>query len=101
MEKLRFVWAIELLQRIGLVKRPAIVCREVVELVTMYLDGSLAGAERERFEAHLGVCPHCTRYLEQFRMTIAATGRLREADVAPEAKEALLGAFRNWKANEG
>jgi anti-sigma factor RsiW len=98
MEKLRFVWVGEWLQRLGLKKRPPIVCREVVELVTMYLEGSLPAAERARFEAHLGVCPHCSRYLEQFRMTISATGQLRESDVAPEAKEALLNAFRTWKA---
>jgi anti-sigma factor RsiW len=98
MERLRFVWLGEWLQRLGLAKRPAIVCREVVELVTDYLEGSLQGAERERFEAHLGVCPHCSRYLEQFRETIAATGQLREEDIAPEAKDALLSAFRNWKA---
>ncbi len=98
LEKVKLVWLLELLERLRLVKRPAIVCRDMVELVTNYLEGSLAGSERARFEAHLSVCPHCTRYLEQCRQTIAATGRLREADIAPEAKEALLGAFRNWTA---
>ena len=98
MEKVKLVWLGELLQKLGLRKRPAIVCREVVELVTRYLEGALAEEERERFEGHIGACPHCSRYLEQFRQTIAATGRLREDDIAPEAKEALLGAFRSWKA---
>ena len=97
MEKVRFVWLGELLQKLGLRKRPTIVCRDVVELVTNYLEGALPAAERGRFEAHLGNCPHCSRYLEQFRQTISATGRLREADVAPEAKDALLRAFRDWK----
>jgi anti-sigma factor RsiW len=99
MEKVRLVWLGELLQKLGLIKRPAIVCRDVVELVTNYLEGSLAGAERDRFEAHIGACPHCRRYLEQFQQTIAATGRLREDDIAPEAKDALLSAFRNWKTS--
>lgn len=78
-----------------------IACREVVELVTMYLDGSLPDGERARFEAHLGECPHCTEYLKQFRMTIAATGQLREADLEPDAREVLVAAFRNWKASPG
>jgi len=99
MERLRFVWVGEWLQRLGLKKRPVIVCREVVELVTDYLEGRLAPADQARFEAHLGVCPHCTRYLEQFRATIAATGRLREEDLPPAAKDALLNAFRDWKAS--
>ncbi len=74
-------------------------CRELVELVTSYLENTLPQRERARFDAHLAVCPHCTEYLAQFRHTIRATGKLREDDVAPEAKEALLGAFRNWKAS--
>ena len=73
-------------------------CRELVELVTNYLEGSLSERDRSRFDAHLAVCPHCTQYLSQFRLTIRATGRLKEDDLAPEAKEALLGAFRSWKA---
>lgn len=72
-------------------------CREVVELVTSYLEGALPASEQRRFEAHLAVCPHCTTYLQQFRQTIAATGRLREEDVTPEAKDALVAAFRDWK----
>ena len=74
-------------------------CRDLVELVTNYLEGTLPERDRSRFEAHLAACPHCTQYLSQFRLTIRATGRLKEADLAPEAKEALLGAFRSWKAS--
>ena len=98
MERLKCVWVGEWLQRLGLKKRPAIVCRDVVELVTRYLDGALPATERSRFEGHLTACPHCTRYLEQFRQTIRATGKLREEDLAPEVKENLVAAFRNWKA---
>lgn len=97
MGRLRFVRISGWLQRLGLAKKPGLVCREVVELVTRYLEGAMPADERARFEAHIGVCPNCARYLEQFRQTIAATGRLREDDVAPEAKEALLAAFREWK----
>lgn len=79
-------------------KDTGLACREVVELVTNYLEDALPAADRARFEAHISACPHCTLYLQQFRQTIAATGRLQEEDVAPEAKEALLNAFRNWKA---
>ena len=99
-------------QRIGwlrrLVRRQAqqatedtgLACREVVELVTNYLEGALPESEHRRVEAHLSVCPHCTTYLQQFRQTIAATGKLTEQDLAPDAKEALVAAFRNWKAGQ-
>jgi len=72
-------------------------CRELVELVTDYLEGVLAPGEAARFEAHLAGCRHCRAYLEQMRLTLAALGRLTEDDVAPDAEEALLRAFRGWK----
>ena len=72
-------------------------CRELVELVTDYLEGALAPGDRERFEQHLEVCPGCVTYLEQIRETIRQAGRLREEDLAPPARDALLAQFRNWK----
>ena len=73
------------------------VCQELVELATAYLDGALAPADRARFEAHLAACSHCRIYLEQMRATIRALGRLGEDDLAPDARETLLRAFRGWK----
>lgn len=72
-------------------------CQELVELVTDYLEGRLAEAERRRFDAHLVGCEGCRRYLEQMRLTIRALGRLPEESVTTEARERLLAAFRNWK----
>lgn len=46
-------------------RRP-IVCRQAVELVTGYLEGTQAPADR-RLRAHLGGCPHCAEYLAQMR----------------------------------
>ena len=72
-------------------------CKELVELVTGYLDGSLRGRRRRRFEAHLSGCDGCTRYLRQIEATIRATGMLTEERVTEEQKEVLLAAFRDWK----
>ena len=71
-------------------------CKELVELVTGYLDGSLRGRRRRRFEAHLSGCDGCTRYLRQIEVTIRATGRLTEERVTEEQKTVLLAAFRDW-----
>ena len=40
-----------------------LVCREMVELITDYLEGGLSRSQRRRFEAHLAGCEHCTEYL--------------------------------------
>jgi anti-sigma factor RsiW len=71
-------------------------CKELVELVTGYVDGSLRGRRRRRFQAHLAACDGCTRYVAQMETTIRATGRLTEEQVTDEQKAALLAAFRDW-----
>jgi anti-sigma factor RsiW len=72
-------------------------CRELVELVTEYLDGTLAPGERDRFEQHVILCDGCAFHLDQMRTTIAVTGSLTEDSVTSEAQESLLRVFRNWK----
>jgi anti-sigma factor RsiW len=71
-------------------------CRELVELVTDYFEGRLPRWDRFAFERHIADCDGCTRYVEQMRETIRLTGRLREEDVPPAGREALLNAFRDW-----
>jgi anti-sigma factor RsiW len=75
-------------------------CRELVELVTDYLEGNLSKRDRARFDAHIDACANCRQYLEQFRETIRLTGTLRESDVSPEAEAALLEQFEAWKRGE-
>lgn len=72
-------------------------CRELVELVTDYLEGSLPPAQLARFERHLDDCDDCPRYIDQLRTTIRLTGRLTEADVLPDGRAALLAHFRAWR----
>lgn len=75
---------------------PEMACRELVELVTDYLEDRLSPVDRARFEAHLAECEACRTYLEQFRKTIRALGRLPEESLSPEARDTLLAAFRRW-----
>jgi anti-sigma factor RsiW len=72
-------------------------CKELVEVVSDYLEGKLAEADRVRFESHLEECPYCVEYVEQFRETIAATGELTLESIAPERRAELLEAFRGWR----
>ncbi|MEW6582314.1 MAG: zf-HC2 domain-containing protein [Actinomycetota bacterium] len=73
-------------------------CRELVELVTEYLDGTMAPAERALFDAHVAACPGCRTYLDQFRDTVRTLGHLPQESLSPAARDALLHAFRDWHA---
>ena len=73
-------------------------CQELVELVTDYLEGALPDDERTGLERHLDTCDGCRDYVEQMRTTIELTGGARPAPLTPEAEEALLASFRDWKA---
>ena len=75
----------------------ALTCKELIEIVTDYLEGALPLSERVRFEAHLAGCTGCTRYLDQIRETIHLVGALTEDQLAPDAKSELLATFRDWK----
>ena len=76
---------------------PEMACKELVELVTEYLEGTLSRADRQRFEDHLKDCSHCVTYLDQMRQTIRTLGRLTEEDVSEDIKQDLLRIFRDWK----
>ncbi|ABS27802.1 anti-sigma factor [Anaeromyxobacter sp. Fw109-5] len=80
---------------------PDLSCRELVELVTDYLEGSLPADERTRFELHLTYCAWCRTYLAQMRQILERAGELTEASLAPEARDALLATFRDWKKDPG
>ena len=72
-------------------------CRELVELVTDYLEGALPEEDRLRFDEHIGTCHGCRVYVEQMRETIVVVGRLSEDALARDAERELLEAFRGWR----
>jgi anti-sigma factor RsiW len=75
-----------------------LVCREVVELVTEYLGGTLAARDRERFDQHLATCPPCTAYLAQVRTTLELAAELgsTSAPADDEVAKQLGDVFRRW-----
>ena len=73
-------------------------CRELVELVTDYLEGALTPSARARLEEHLAGCNGCSAYLEQMRTTIRLTGRLTEEQIPEEGRQELLDVFRTWRS---
>ena len=45
-------------------------CREFVEFLMAYLDGTLLRDQREVFDAHMNECPSCVTYLDTYRVTV-------------------------------
>jgi anti-sigma factor RsiW len=72
-------------------------CRQVVELMTDYLEGTLSASDRARFEEHISGCDGCRAYLAQMRMTRRLVGRLAEEPVPETVERELLAAFRDWR----
>jgi hypothetical protein len=77
--------------------REDITCREIVRLVTDYLEGALPLDQVEGFEMHLAYCGGCVNYLGQLRETIRLSGRLTEESLPPELQEELVRAFSGLK----
>jgi anti-sigma factor RsiW len=74
-----------------------ITCREFESFIMDYLDGSLADAQRRKFEWHLKICRECREYLAAYQRTIevgqAALGPADEAvpeDVPEDLIRAVL-----------
>ena len=74
-------------------------CKELVELVTEYFEGTLPEDVRTRMEVHLSGCDGCTHFMEQMRQTIKLTGQLREESLTSRQRDNLLKLFDNWKKN--
>ena len=71
-------------------------CRELVELVTDYLERTLPAHERARFDAHLEECEACRAYVDQVRTTVRLTREAGKAQEVP-GMDGLMEAFRGYK----
>ena len=71
-----------------------VVCRQLVELVTDYLDGALAPADRAAVEAHLAGCDDCDGYVAQVRRMLELTRAAPAGPVPPELVDRLTAEFR-------
>ena len=69
-------------------------CRELVELVTAYLEGALGPDDLERLEQHLAACDPCVSYIEQIRLTITVAGRIDTERLDPAFREEMRRVFR-------
>jgi anti-sigma factor RsiW len=73
-------------------------CRQVVELMTDYLDGALSAADRARFEEHISGCDGCRAYLAQLATTRRVLRKLADEPIPPALQAELVKTFQNWKS---
>ena len=72
-------------------------CRELVDLVTDYLDHRLAVGRHVQFEQHLVLCTGCQNHLSQMDGTLRVLRALPDDELRPEALGVLMHAFRDWR----
>lgn len=69
-------------------------CRDLVAVVSDYLEGQIAAVERHAIEDHLGDCPACDEYVRQMRLTIAGLRGLASEDAMfPQTRDELMRVF--------
>jgi predicted anti-sigma-YlaC factor YlaD len=77
-----------------------VTCREFVELVTDYLEGTLPAEKVALIEEHLDLCEPCRVYLEQIELTARALPDAAEDEPMPDPTRAkLLTIFRSWQSD--
>jgi anti-sigma factor RsiW len=74
-----------------------LVCREFVDLVTDYLEGTLPDGDRVRMDAHLAQCDGCAGYLEDMRRLADSLHATPEPPPDEATRDALLRAFRELR----
>jgi anti-sigma factor RsiW len=72
-------------------------CKELVDLVTGYMDETISDEARAKFEQHLSECGYCSAYVQQMNMTVKLTSTLSETEPPKPAPDELLNIFRKWK----
>jgi hypothetical protein len=71
-------------------ERSEIGCRECVDLLADYVDGTLDQVQVELLEWHLEGCPPCIAFVNTYKGTVNAARRLRETTLPPELQQRLI-----------
>jgi anti-sigma factor RsiW len=67
--------------------------RDIVGLVTAYLEDTMKPEDREAFERHLETCDGCQGYIDQVRRVTALTGRPPAETLSREFQQHLAEVF--------
>lgn len=70
-------------------------CRDIVEMISDYLDQALPAGERAHVQIHLATCDGCETVLEQVRETVHLLGKLDEERLTEVQREILRAVFHH------
>jgi predicted anti-sigma-YlaC factor YlaD len=71
-----------------------IICHELVELATEYLEQALPPGDTDLIEEHLVMCAWCRDYMDQLEATAGAVAGAAAEEPPAETVRTLLAAFR-------
>ena len=71
-------------------------CRDLVELITDYLDDVLEAGTTGLVELHLALCAGCETYLNQMMRTASLLGEIPVETLTVQVQATLLDAFRGF-----
>jgi anti-sigma factor RsiW len=72
-------------------------CRQIADLLSDYLDGTLPKPTRELLEWHIEGCGPCVAFVNTYRGTINAATKLKDVEIPAELKQRLLAVLRNQR----
>lgn len=78
-------------------KMNRMICRQVAEGVTEFMEGSLSWEKALRFRLHFWTCFGCRNFLDQMKYTLQALQKLPRMQISPRKRAAILQQFRAWK----
>jgi anti-sigma factor RsiW len=70
-----------------------VTCRDVVELVTAYVESALPPDRTALVARHLGTCSDCQLYLEQLRITVAVLAAAPLPELPAQTRADLVASF--------
>ncbi len=78
-------------------------CKECLDFIDAYIEGTLDPELRAEFESHLEKCPPCVQYVESYEKAVGNCKELRGKEPTPCCKipEDLIKAILNAKKEAG
>jgi anti-sigma factor RsiW len=64
-------------------------CRDCIELLADFVDGSMAAGHRPTFEEHLAGCAHCASYFYSYKLIIEWSARLDTKPLPAQCRQRL------------
>jgi len=71
------------------------ICSDVQDQLSAYMDKMLSVAQMKAIDEHLSHCPDCRRELEQLEETVALLHQLGEVEPPPDLTEAIINTIQS------